>query len=305
MPSIEIKCEFCDKLFRKNEVARHIKSKHVTDLAKFLLDEYIENPTSNCLQRYANCINPKCNGLESKLYDEGVYYFGANPAYFEGDGWGSYTKSDENMKLHNEFLADIIKNISLFDFLEAKRDIIVKSDEQRKLLIESSKQREEIECLKQEVESLKSRNSYLQGVVNDFKVATECSSTIQNMKDNIDSANKVIRMYKEDLEDLQKKYDAKCESIVNHNDEMTSENLARVKQVEQQWQEAYNRVEKAEKELKEAKDKRESYANQKVEKEKIQWEKEQKKKDKKYKEQIKKLKLKMIDSDSDSDSDSD
>jgi chromosome segregation ATPase len=268
MPSKELKCEFCDKLFRKNELARHTQAKHKQELSQFVLQEYIDNPEYNSLQRYAKGLNPKCNPVYSKLYNDGCYFFGANPTFFEEeDSYASYIKSDENMKYHNEFLTELVRTISLLDFLQVERKIQVRSEEVKRIEKENRDSEELIKKLKHELDQAKSHNQYLQGVVKDFKEATECSSTIQCMKDEIDSLNKAVNYYRNEADS----YQAKINKINDSRDEWEqslyeSANNEK-KKVNQQCDELLLQLEKSKNEVKELTTKREAYCNTRLEKE--------------------------------------
>ena len=207
MPSKELACEFCNKLFRKNELARHTKAKHTEELAQYLLQEYIEEPQHNSLKRYASLINPKNNPIYSKLHHNGCYYFGANPSFFEDDdSYGTYIASDENMKIHNAFLAELVSHISLADFFKAERDIQVKSEEVKTIQNELKEIKKHNRTLIEEIDSLKSRNRQLQDIVKDFQEATECSTTISQMKFELNDCKSLIRHYESEIESYKQKY---------------------------------------------------------------------------------------------------
>ena len=221
MPSKELKCEFCDKCFRKNELARHIKAKHITELAQYVLQEYIDNPQHNLLERYAKLINPKCNPIYSKIYEGGCYYFGANPSFFEeDDSTSAYIKSDENMKIHNEFLAEVVKSISLYDFLQTTRTIQINSEEVRQIknekyaLIEKNKELEEL------VKSLKATVEYQAQDIKDYREATECSTTIKDMKQEIESLTNTSNYYQKEADYLQSKVKQLQEALRQNTDDL-------------------------------------------------------------------------------------
>jgi chromosome segregation ATPase len=321
MPSKDMKCEFCEASFRKNELARHTKAKHKNELAQFILEEYIENPNMNCLQRYAKGLNPNSNPVWSKLYNDGRYYFGANPTFFEeDDDASSYKKSEENMKLHNEFLTELVRSISLLDFLQAERIIQINSEQVVNLKKEKRKIDELYEKSQEEVESLKKSVEYLQGVVADFKEATECSTTISIMKDELRSVQSSMEYYKNECENriddvniLKEKHQIEIENYIEDTNQ-------RIRKLNKQLDDCMEENYKMKEERESLTTKRESVINTRLEKErtklKDQFEKEKEKLEKelkkKYKSKISKLedklvkiKLKSKDSDSDSDSDSD
>lgn len=207
-----MKCEFCDKTFRKNEIARHTKAKHVTELAQYILQEYINKPTFNSLERYAKCINPKFNGVESKLYDGGIYYFGANPTFFEEeDSYASYIKSDENMKMHNEFLSEVIKSISLYDYIQAERTIQINSSKVREIQNERDGYIKQNISLQEEIERLKNTISSQHTIINDYKETSP--STITMMKEEIENQKGTIDYYNKEINELRIKLEKQTENI--------------------------------------------------------------------------------------------
>jgi hypothetical protein len=269
MPSKELKCEFCDKTFRKNELARHTKAKHTVELAQYLLEEYINNPQYNSLQRYANCLNPKNNAIYSKLYEGGCYYFGANPMFFdEEDSYGSYIKSDENMKIHNEYLTELVGSISLLDFLKVNRILQVKSEEVRKIESDKKETDKQNKLLKEEVETLKHRITYLQEVVNDFKEATECSITIGQMKEEIKSLKNMSNHFQQEAEHYKLKLEQLKESNSQTIDEIKEEHNKSKKTLNDQMDILAELNNKQKIQLESFNTKMESTVNTRVEKEK-------------------------------------
>jgi len=219
MPSKELKCEFCDKVFRKNELARHVKAKHIKKLVKLILDEYAENPSFNSLKRYAELINPKNNPIYSKVYEHGRYFLGTNPAFFEDEDDGSsYISSDENMKTHNQFLAELVSNISLSDYFKVGQEVIIKSEKHREIQLEKNELEKENKLLKEQVASLEDNKIYLQGIIIDYKEANKCSSTIEDMKNEIKSLKSSRIYYESELDKCKIKYN----ELLNNQDKEVS-----------------------------------------------------------------------------------
>lgn len=290
MPSKDLKCEFCDKVFRKNELARHTKAKHVAELGQFILQEYIENPGSNCIDKYARAINPKNNPIYSKVYADACYYFGANPMFFEDDdSYATYIKSDDNMKIHNDFLSEVVKSISVYDFIQCQRTLQIRSEEVR--LIEKQKSDAEalVQQLQEEVVSLKNSNKYLNSVVKDFKEATECSTTISDMKNEIKSLQSLISKYDREAENYKYNIKALSEDKESSIYEYMEQANKKRREIEDMLDKYVAECEKHKKEIASMSTTREAYANTKVEKEikKIneKHEKDMKKKEERIKKQ--------------------
>jgi DNA repair exonuclease SbcCD ATPase subunit len=270
MPSKDIVCEFCKDgtTCRKNELARHVKSKHKKELANYILEEYINEPSSNCLKRYAGGINPSCNPVYSKLYEGSCYYFGTSPMFFsEDDSYGTYIKSDENMKTHNEFLTEIVSNITLTDFFKAESDIIVKSKEYSALQRNKWNLDKQVQELKEEVELLRKDAKYKQQIINEFKEATNCSSTIEDMKNEINSLNSSMNYYKNEAERLQQ-----INKNIQENEELKMSEICeseygKRQRIEEELDALYKAKYTLQKECDDMKASREAYANTKIIKE--------------------------------------
>lgn len=270
MPSKELICEFCKAVQTKQNLASHIKAKHLKDgeLGKFLLNEYIESSNINTLKSYAKCINPKNNPIYSKLYDGAVYYFGAKPTFFEEeDSYASYIRSDENMKYHNEFLQEIVKTISVFDYFEVGREIEIRSVKVRDI---EKRERDALENNKQlteEIASNISKISYLQSIVDDFRDATQIPNSISEIKQEFESSKSLASYYKKEYENKQvelKRFQANFEQDkIQYYDEA----LTRLRKTETEIDELITENRKLKEENSNVVNKREAYVNTRVEKE--------------------------------------
>jgi DNA repair exonuclease SbcCD ATPase subunit len=268
MPSKDMKCEFCDKVFRKNEVGRHTKAKHIPELAQYILQEYIENPTYNCIERYAKGLNPKCNPIYSKVYADCCYYFGANPTFFdEEDSYSTYIKSDDNMKIHNDFLSEVVKSISVYDFIQCQRNIQINSDE-IKLIKKQKMDAEELnQQLQKEINTLKCSNKNLQSIVDDFREANECPTTISDMKDELNSLKSIVSGYEREIDNYRYNIKALSEEKESSIYEYMEQANKKRREIEDMLDKIMIEKEKYKKEIDSMSITREAYANTKVEKE--------------------------------------
>lgn len=269
MPSKDIRCEFCEHSFRKNDLAPHVKAKHKPELAKFILQEYIDEPQANCLKRYAAGINPKCNPIYSRLYTSpACYFFGANPKFFdENDEYGGYIKSDENMKIHNAFLSELITLITLSDFLKAERDIQVKSNDYVNLYNIKKEQDTQIKLMTEEINQLRSKNLYQQEVINDYKEATDCNMNITEMKNEIESLTTAIERYKETSEKHFNNAKNMEDRVEYAKAEVSELYQNRMNNIELELMSCTLNNTKLREEVENLTTKREAYANTKIEKE--------------------------------------
>lgn len=190
MPCKSYVCEFCPVVdgvrseFRKDCLATHIKSKHRKELSVFLLGELEEYPSANVISGYAS--NRRYNPIYSKLHDGCTYMFGSQPKFYENTpkedvDLATYIKSDDNVGEHNKFIEEIMKEITIFDYVKLKRELIVRSTE----MIEKNTT---IRDLKVEIEkaklSLQNSDEYckkLEVENNEYKEHFETKETITKL----------------------------------------------------------------------------------------------------------------------------
>jgi chromosome segregation ATPase len=171
------------------------------------------------------------------------------------------------MKIHNEFLAELVKNISAYDLIKAERIIHAKSEDFKKLQTENkSIKQERDEALKDNI-SLKAKINYLEAIVNDFKEATQCPTTITHIKEELSSLTSTNEYYKQELERYKKKYDDLEKSMDNAISGVYDDNLSQRRQIEKQLDDGVATIYKLKEEVKELTTKREAYVNTRVEKE--------------------------------------
>ena len=135
MPCKSFICEFCDTTFRADAIAVHIKAKHMAELKQFILNDFKEY-NHNYIQSYCN--NSSVYSMDSKRHDGCSYVFGVKPAFFEDNPksnseMSQYLSSSENKLKHREFIGDIIKSITLMEFIDFQKDLFVRSPEKDKM----------------------------------------------------------------------------------------------------------------------------------------------------------------------------
>ena len=271
MPSKDIICEFCNdsKIHRKNELARHVKAKHLKELGVYLLEEYI-NQSSGTLKRYMNASNPKYNPVYSKIYDGAVYYFGANAMFFEQeDDYNGHLNSDENMKIHDEFIEEIINTISLMDYIKLNREAVIKSPIHNSLAINYNRNLKRIKELEEENNSLTIKKNNLNDIINTYKNENDCQYTIDELKQSIKDVNRENTYNKKELDYYQGAFNTLKERQQKDMDDTVDELLGKKRTVENQLEDYVDKNHKLKIELETAIGKRETYANTKVEKELI------------------------------------
>lgn len=276
MPCKDIKCEFCDKTFRKDTIATHVASKHCNKeviepkdnkLIKLLLEEFCENPQHSCLNRYASCITAKYNQVYSKTYDGAFYYFGDTPKFFEeDDSFASYIKSEDNMKKHNDFLTEVLSNISLLDFINCQKELIIKSPEFISLKREKQELDKQLLSIKEELESLRNTKEYQAQIIKDFKEVND-SDTIDEMKEQIKEANQFATYYKKEADNYRIQLNRLQERQEEQYNEIIEESISKQRNAGDEIEKLLSRIEKQKVEILDITTKREAFVNTRVEKE--------------------------------------
>lgn len=191
MPCKSFICEFCDTTFRADAIAVHIKAKHMAELKQFILNDFKEY-NHNYIQSYCN--NSSVYSMDSKRHDGCSYVFGVKPAFFEDNPksnseMSQYLSSSENKLKHREFIGDIIKSITLMEFIDFQKDLFVRSPEKDKMAkeikditIKANNLELSLSSKQHTIERLKQENM-------DFKEYYETKDTIEQIMD----ANKTLR----------------------------------------------------------------------------------------------------------------
>jgi hypothetical protein len=310
MPSKILRCDFCQTDHRKTDLPSHIKSKHMAELAKYIVED-AKQCSSNIISSYLRGACVKTMPIPSRLYEGADYWFGAKPVMIEEkDNVTPYLAVETNRDCHRAFIKELMDYVSLNDYLSIGRLTQLRSPEMETLK-DTLKQREndltdamkehavEMAKLMREVDDYKQTLSE----VNEGITHKELRHQIHTLQRDVSIANtkhtRVVDAYETlewKYEDIEKKY-GELYASSRETQGMASLELetAYMKQVERLQENLRKEREKTALAKKETK----SSDKKKEEKERMRAEL------KAATAKAKALKKKLSDSDSESDSDSD
>lgn len=122
-------CDFCDVQQRKFDLAVHIKAKHTVELAKYLVED-AKGSNISVISSYMRKANPLTMPIPSRIHPDTDYWFGVRPVVIEEkDSVSPYLAVEANMDSHVAYLRELMDNVSLNDFMEIQRTIIIRSPE--------------------------------------------------------------------------------------------------------------------------------------------------------------------------------
>lgn len=322
MPAPTIRCEFCpeEHIVRSDAYATHVQSKHKKEITTLLLDDFVECNV-NTIQSYASSLSVKSMPIYSKLYQDAEYWFGVKSLFYykessdaphnsmrpdthlkparEDQELLDYLKREENLKAHNEYIEELLRGVSLFDFIAYKKDILVRSTDvmnlKRELSALKMEHKNHLESSAKEIDRLKTEVEMWKETADEKEFIADIKRDASASRSQCQRAEATARSLKQQLEDLKNEFNEKWSTL----------NYGRSAEISH----AMDEVDKARKDAEKAR------ASIKVEAQKL-FDKEMKRlrkeKDKKKEEKQKALKeakklrkLAEMSSDSDSETDSD
>jgi hypothetical protein len=133
MPPKLFKCDFCDSNQRKFDLACHIKTKHIKELAAYLVED-AKSSSISVISSYLRKADPVTMPIPSRIHENTDYWFGEKPIMIEEkDSVSSYLGADANKTAHAAFIHEIMDNVSLNDYMAIQRNLIMRSEEMVKM----------------------------------------------------------------------------------------------------------------------------------------------------------------------------
>jgi len=302
---------------RRDAYAAHVKAKHMKDIATLILEEFKEC-NSNAIANYAANRSTISMTINSKMYQDAAYWFGVKPLFYiresieipydetrpdtklkpypEDLEQTQYLKREENLVAHRKFVEEALQSISLMDFIQIGKDLMIRNPDVTIMQKELSTLRA---AYKELEESSKNQIERLKKDIEMWKETAEEKEFIADLKRNLSYYKAYSARLKDELEYTKKLYQEKDQE---HDENVRSINQSRCSELSH----SYEQNDRLKKENTELKEKMEVKVQKLFEK-KLKEEKKEKEKTKKIlKEAKKKKKLaEMSDTDSDSGSDSD
>lgn len=129
MPSKMLECDFCGGMARKSDLATHIKSKHVTELAKHLVKDAKECSIS-VISAYLKGSDMSRIPIPSVIHPDTDYWFFTRPAVMEEkDSVTPFLDIEANREAHASFIRELMDIVTLNDYVSIQRNMIVRSKE--------------------------------------------------------------------------------------------------------------------------------------------------------------------------------
>lgn len=181
MPSPTIRCEFCENHeMRRDAYAAHVRAKHMKEIAILILEDF-KDCESNTIAAYAANRSTIHMAINSKLYQDAEYWFGVKPlfyiresievpydetrpdtklkAYPEDLELSQYLKRQENLNAHRKFVEEALQSISLMDFIQIGKNLMIRNPDvsimQKELSTLRAAHKELEESSKNQIERLK------------------------------------------------------------------------------------------------------------------------------------------------------
>jgi len=234
MPAPTIRCEFCaDHTMRQDAYAVHVKTKHMKEIALLLLDDF-KDSTISTIQAYAKEQSAKSMPIYSKKYQDAEYWFGVKPHFYiresvevahdptrpdrkekpypEDAQLSQYLSREENLVAHRQFIEEILRSISLLDFIAYKKDLVIRNPDtmvmrtELRVLRESNAalektSQQEIERLKKEVELWKETANEKDCIADLRKEADRFRSSYYLMEKQMVNMKKALQEKTDEMEE--------------------------------------------------------------------------------------------------------
>jgi hypothetical protein len=233
-----INCEFCHNEMRRDAYMIHIQSKHIVNLGKMLLRDWASSNITP-INQYAQSKSGKIMVVHSLMYEDHEYWFGMRPMFWKNGakGYSEYIKIEEHINQHHLFIEQILKEISLYDWISIKKDVMIKhpdTETMRRELTDLKKTSAlHIEQLQLKLDSTETKLQELEITVDlPYGTKTEMEGKMQWMTCRLEKLQLDAVRAKKEIETL-KKY--------NHEDE-EKKNKDRVDEV-RYWQDKFERIE--------------------------------------------------------------
>ncbi len=223
MPNKKLTCEFCHVQSRKDLVAGHIRSKCMKGVASLLLKEWLNGERITPLKQYLDGRPTQDMPIHSEMYEGHLYWFGVEPKMFdEEESWKGYIQNEHNKAAHEAFITECLSLITLRDFVQAERDIHVKSSEYTELLRHHRAYCKEVEDEKKEhLLEMDMKNRIIERLTHelqDMKDTIESPQTIHTLQTQLAQKDSEMRHLRSDVSKLKaqlEKMDGEQEKRIN------------------------------------------------------------------------------------------
>jgi len=233
MPTPTIRCEFCENHeMRRDAYANHVKAKHMKEIAMLVLEDFKEYDV-NTIKAYASEQRTTSMVIQSKLYQDAEYWFGVKPLFYiresieipyvEGrpdtnlKGYpedlelSQYLKREENLIAHRKFIEEVLQSISLMDFIQIGKNLVIRNPDvvcmKKELSTLRTNYKELEESSKKEIDRLKRDIEMWKETAEEKEFIADLRRDLQSARAHAQRMEKNASILKEQMEEQKKEYD--------------------------------------------------------------------------------------------------
>jgi hypothetical protein len=236
---------------RRDAYANHVKAKHMKDIATLILEDF-KDCDSNAIANYAANRSTISLPINSKMYQDAEYWFGVKPLFYiresieiphdptrpdtkvkgypEDLELSSYLKREENLIAHRKFVEEALQSISLMDFIQIRKDLMIRNPNitimQKELSTLRAAHKELEESSKNQVERLKKDVELWKETAEEKECIADLRKDLQSARSMADYWEKEKNMIKVILDNKDREQHEQWEEINRRsmiNDQQTYE----------------------------------------------------------------------------------
>jgi len=197
------------------------------------------------------------------------------------------------MNLHNQFLEELLEHITLKQYLDAQKKLIIKSQEflqAKKELVELGSK---LRVAQVELDELKNKNARLEEEIKEYRAELDVPGSIQTLKEDLKYERTANTLLTKEVEGLKAKMGRHEEDKQKQIDEVWESSLKKQRELNNQIDELYNVNKTLKEEIQELTVKKDKAVAKETEHLKKEYEKEADKLKKENEKETKKLKDKI------------
>lgn len=236
---------------RRDAYAAHVRAKHLKEIATLILEDF-KDYDSNAIANYAANRSTISLPINSKMYQDAEYWFGVKPLFYSRESveiphdptrpdtkvkgypedleLSSYLKREENLVAHRKFVEEALQSISLMDFIQIRKDLMIRNPNitimQKELSTLRAAHKELEESSKNQVERLKKDVELWKETAEEKECIADLRKDLQSARSMADYCEKEKNMIKVILDNKDREHQERWEEINRRsmiNDQQTYE----------------------------------------------------------------------------------
>lgn len=233
MPSPKLFCEFCSVEYRRDELANHVKAKHVKEMANLLVKEYQSEVRITPIIQYACGRDVKNIPIVSEQL-EGTYWFGVRPRFFcDSESYQSYL-TEQNLACHEAFLKECFESINLLDWFMVGRQLSIQSPEVSTLKVQVIREKKEKEEVQIRLKEAEKRIGFLECRLADLQEENDEKGIGSIQGQEMIRYKRLYEGMIEDMNRLKMEQTRRDEMTASHIQQVYDENLTARREMESQ-----------------------------------------------------------------------